>query len=197
MSDPAKPVAPPVQRLGRRLACTNTVLNVYFDTVELGPGLKIDDYMVVAPKHHAVTDKLLTGVAILPVFQDQIGLLAIHRPAMAEAGWEIPRGFIDAGEAPEASAHRELKEETGLSCAAENLISLGTVCQEPGILQARTALYSATDCTAGEVTETAEPGLGDISYFRPAEIAEMVATSAIEDACTLVCWYRYQATLTR
>ncbi|PWJ22189.1 RNA pyrophosphohydrolase [Jannaschia seohaensis] len=36
--------------------------------------------------------------------------------------WQMPQGGVDAGEAPEAAAWRELEEETGLSAAAVELL---------------------------------------------------------------------------
>lgn len=190
-----RPNVSPVVRLSRRKACGNTMLDVYFDEIELRPGVNISDYLVVESKRRAAADQLVTGVAVLPIYQGKIGLLGIFRPTMAIAGWEIARGFADDGETPEAAARRELIEETGLTCADGDLLSLGTICQEPGILNARTALFFARNCRPGQPTEREEPGLGDLRYFNPGEVADMAAKSTIEDACTLIAFYRYQSVL--
>lgn len=183
--------APVVINHGRRLGCENTVMRVHLDRVEVAPGTIVDDFIVVEPKPRADAERLVTGVAVLPVVHDKIALLRIFRHPMREAGWEVPRGFADTGETPDTAAIRELAEETGLSCALDDLMPLGTLCQEPGVLNARTALYLARNCTVGKRTDFDEPGLGGIQYFTAAEMAEMARTSVLEDACTLTAWFRY------
>jgi 8-oxo-dGTP diphosphatase len=63
-----------------------------------------------------------------PVFavvlaQGPAGFVLVHN--RYRQVWELPGGFIDAGETPHDSARRELKEEAG--CAAEALECLGIV----------------------------------------------------------------------
>jgi 8-oxo-dGTP pyrophosphatase MutT (NUDIX family) len=44
---------------------------------------------------------------------DQIVLVRQYRPGLGEVHFEIPAGAVEDGEAPEAAARRELREETG------------------------------------------------------------------------------------
>src|SRR6185437_10633571 len=54
------------------------------------------------------------AVAILPLVDDEhICLLRNHRFILEEVLWEIPAGTLEAGEAIESAAVRELAEETG------------------------------------------------------------------------------------
>jgi ADP-ribose pyrophosphatase len=47
-----------------------------------------------------------------------VPLVRQFRPAVGGHTWELPAGLLDAGEAPEDAARRELLEETGLTALA-------------------------------------------------------------------------------
>lgn len=51
--------------------------------------------------------------------------LASRRTRRGDLAWGLPKGLIEAGEAPEAAALREVREETGLE--AEIRCSLGDI----------------------------------------------------------------------
>ncbi len=57
------------------------------------------------------------------VVTDGVKLLIGH--ATGSPRWDIPKGQAEAGELPEATARRELVEETGLSAEGVTLVSLG------------------------------------------------------------------------
>jgi len=46
--------------------------------------------------------------------------------------WSIPKGIVESGEKPLASAIREFEEETGLFPESESFIELGTITQKNG-----------------------------------------------------------------
>ena len=100
------------------------------------------------------------AVAILPLVDaDHVCLLRNHRPVVGATLWEIPAGTLEAGEAPDHAAVRELAEETGYT--AKSWRKLTEFYPSPGVLSEITHVYLATDLTAGtmrpEAGEELEP----------------------------------------
>ncbi len=63
--------------------------------------------------------KLRPNVAL--VVRDGAGRLLIGERSDMVGAWQLPQGGVEAGEAPEAAAWRELAEETGLTRAEVSL----------------------------------------------------------------------------
>jgi ADP-ribose pyrophosphatase len=171
----------------RRLVAENKVWNVYFARVIEGERVT-PDYLVVEPKHRIAES--VTGVCVLPIMDGKIGLVRIHRVAMAATFLEAPKGFVDAGEEAAGAALRELGEETGLTCEAGNVISLGSVTPEASTLAARVNLFAALDCRLERAREE-EMGIHGLEFHAPEDVLAMAASSRIEDATTLAAIYRF------
>jgi ADP-ribose pyrophosphatase len=179
----------PVEVLARRLACENTKFFVYFDHVVDQAGSEIKNYLVVAPKNQG--KNLVTGVAILPVFDGQLGLIRIYRPAIRDFSWEIPHGFVDEGESDNSSALRELLEETGLNVEPESFSSLGYITPDAGVIAARVHVFLAEGKYTKQQIQS-ELGLRGFSFFSFDDIEKMIEHSEIQDTFTLAAWCKYQ-----
>lgn len=179
----------PVRLIRRRLGCANRVFEVFLDEIEGPGGETVTDFVVLSPRQRA--ENQVTGVAILPILDGNPGLLRVYRHPVGIHAWEVPRGFVDAGEQAAASALRELEEETGLQCDAGDVLDLGTVLPEPGILAARTRLFAATRCRRTGPYRASEMGHRELRFFSVEELHEMAQQGLIEDATTLVACYRY------
>jgi len=175
------------QILSRRIACSNRVWNVYFTHVKDGAA-EVPDYLVMEPKTRIAGD--VTGVVVLPIFEGKIGLLTIHRVALDAPVVESPKGFVDPGEVAMGAALRELTEETGLVCAADDLVDLGSMTPEASTLAARIRMFAALRCHPTGTALDDEVGLAAFDFIPVDRARAMMAASEIEDAATLVALYR-------
>jgi ADP-ribose pyrophosphatase YjhB (NUDIX family) len=180
---------PHPERTARRLVCENSQFHIFFDELTLKGRTTIRDYLVVAPK--GMTADLVTGVAILPIYNHKIGLIRIYRHPLERYSWEIPRGFIDRQEASAPAASRELREETGLDCKPEEIRSLGFITPDGGILAARVQLFAATHCEKTRQYAPAEIGHRELQFFNLEEVEKMILYSEVQDPSTVIAFFMY------
>lgn len=181
--------AVPVKLTDRRLMCENTKFFIYFDHVIDQAGFEVRDYLVVAPKNAG--KNLLTGVAILPIVEGEVGLVRIYRPALRAYSWEIPHGFVDEGEDSQSSAARELLEEAGLAVDPACLSSLGFITPDSGVIAARVELFIANTPRINMARE-GELGIREFRFFPVPTFENMILNSEVQDTFTLAAWCRYQ-----
>ena len=82
--------------------------------------------------------------AVVPFLSaDEVLLIRQYRYAAGGTIWEVPAGKLDAGEAPDTCARRELEEETGWR--AGRLEPLGSLLTTPGFTDERIHLFAAFD----------------------------------------------------
>lgn len=172
----------------RRLVAENLRFELFFDHIQQADGQEVENFLVVAPR--VKTAQLVTGVSVFPVWAGKIGLVRVYRHPVQAYCWELPRGFIDEGEAPDISARRELEEETGLICAPENLQSLGLYAPEAGTMAARVQLFLALDCQRREFVAD-EFGHHELKFFSLDEISSMIEQGEIEDPGIMIAHCRY------
>jgi ADP-ribose pyrophosphatase len=181
---------PVITAKDRRLVAANSKWKVYLEELADRRGNHVRDYMVIEGQH-SWRDRV-TGVALLPIVATGFVLLRCYRHAVRSVLWEAPRGFIDEGETPQEAALRELKEETGLCCAPERLVALGVYAPEPSTFAARGALFAATRCEGTLRAAADEIGVEDIEVFDEDGMSALASNGEIEDAGTLIAYYRYR-----
>jgi len=87
----------------------------------------------------------------------RVCLVRQYRHAVDDFLWEIPAGKLDAGEAPDVCAVRELSEEAGVS--ARHWTALGLYITAPGIFSEIIHLYLARDLEIGAPNPDADEEL--------------------------------------
>ena len=88
------------------------------------------------------------AVALVPmVDDDHVCLVENHRYSVGKTLVEVPAGTIDPGESPDATAARELAEETGYHAGRIERVAEWYV--SPGVFNERMFVYYCMDLTPG------------------------------------------------
>jgi len=174
--------------LSKSFSCGNGLLSVFKCEVLSYDSSVISDYMIVSSK--LPRESIITGVIVAAVVDKKIPLINVFRYPLNEWVWELPRGFIDAGELSVDAAVRELEEETGIVSRKENFVDLGVVAPEGGVLAAKNHIFATKKCIQNEKPSQPDDGHGEIKYFEVDELFEMIHDQRIVDSNTLVALYR-------
>ena len=137
-------------RIATRRVYTGRVINLDVDTVRFPNGSTGELEMIRHPGASAVVPFLSDPAGDDP----QVLLIRQYRYAAERYLYEIPAGRLDPGEAPDACARRELREETG--CTAERVEHLTTMYTTPGFTDERIHLFMAVGLTRGEDAREAD-----------------------------------------
>jgi ADP-ribose pyrophosphatase len=129
------------------------------------------------------------AAAVLPFLDDpadpdpRVVLIRQFRHATGGFLWEIPAGRRAGDEDPEATAHRELAEETGYR--AGRMERLTRIWTTPGFTDEVIHLYLAADLTPGERHLESDEVL-DLHEVRWSDLLDRIRRGEITDAKTLV-----------
>lgn len=165
-------------RLATTRIHTGRVVALDVDTVRLPNGTVAEFEMLRHPG----------AAAVLPFLDDpgdpdpRILLIRQYRHATGEYLWEIPAGRRDGTEPPDATAHRELAEETGYRAA--RLRHLTAIWTTPGFTDEVIHLYAAAGLTAGASDREADEVL-EVHPTRWSAALEMIHNGTISDTKTV------------
>jgi ADP-ribose pyrophosphatase len=123
------------------------------------------------------------AVVIVPRLDDgRVCLIKNFRLAVRQTLIELPAGTLDPGEGPQATAERELIEETGYRAAS--MQHLHSFYLSPGILDERMHLFLATGLVLGDSAR--EVGEEITNLVVPwAEAIALIYRGEIQDAKTI------------
>ena len=127
------------------------------------------------------------SVIIIPVdTDDNLLFVRQYRHAAGLDLLELPAGTLDEGEAPEACAHREIREETGM--AAGKLEHLGGFFLAPGYSTEYMNVFLATDLHAAPLEADADEFLS-VEHIPLAEALALAEHGGIADAKSLAAFF--------
>ena len=166
-------------QLATRRVYTGRVINLDVDRVRYPDGSDGELEIIRHPGAAAVVPFATDPRGAAP----EILMLRQFRYAAGGPLWEIPAGRLDPGEAPEACARRELREEAGME--AGTVQSLTTIWTTPGFTDETIHLFWATDLRS--VAHAREPDEFIDVVRRPLEeILDGIRTGDVRDAKTIV-----------
>ncbi len=117
-------------------------------------------------------------------------LIRQYRLAVAQELLEIPAGTVDPGEAPETTAQRELREETGF--AADSIERLGGTWMVPGYCDEYIHYFLATGLRPNPLAHDADEHLSAPIPMTYGQVVEAVEDGRIQDAKTVVALLLYE-----
>lgn len=127
------------------------------------------------------------AVTLIPLdSQDRILFVRQYRHAVGQELLELPAGTLNQGEKPEDCAHREVREETGMSAAS--LEKIGEFYLVPGYSTEHMHVYLATNLRS-------DPLPGDEDEFITVEavalanVPDLIARGVLQDAKSLAALF--------
>jgi ADP-ribose pyrophosphatase len=164
-------------KISSRRVYTGRVVSLDVDTVRFPNGTEGELEMIRHSGASAV-------VPVLEVPNEETKVILIRQYRYAAEGYvfEIPAGRLEEGEAPEACARRELKEETGYT--AETVTPLTTIFTTPGFTDERIHLFLASGLRPGESNLESDEVL-DLHPVSIGDALEMIRSGAISDGKTI------------
>lgn len=129
------------------------------------------------------------GAAIVAVDdQSRVCMIRQYRHAAGGWLWELPAGKLEAGEAAEVTAMRELAEEAGIQ--ARHWQTLGAVHTTPGFCDEVIHLFLATDLSVVPTQHEAHEAI-EVHWWSRADVQQALVARTISDAKTLIGLYRW------
>lgn len=160
----------------------NPWVEVYFDHVEASrPDIRRYTRIVEAGGR--------CGVVVLPLHDDNIGMVEVFRYPIGKTVWELPRGFGDTDD-PVIDAQREIEEETTLRKGGYVLHRLGAVHANSGLVTNQAMLFAAVCSEEFPSGKPKDPEVESFEWFSSHKVADMIRSGVLTDGFTFAALLR-------
>lgn len=145
--------------------------------VRLSNGHVIEGYLLAETREYSVIFALMDD--------GRVPLVQQYKHGVGRPSYDLPAGYLDAGEDPLACAQRELIEETG--CVADDWRHLSSAVLDTNRSNARAHLFIALGAR-----QVSPPRLDDTEdlitrWLTPAQLLAMVRTGEIDSVASVAC----------
>ena len=164
----------PIHKVRENLVYHNRFVDVFDDPVIFADGSDGSFLRIVESAGRP-------GVAMLALCDDQIALVRVYRYALGSWEWAIPRGFAHSHDA-DASARAELAEELGWE--PDELIPIGTVTPNSGLLTSNVQLYLARYATIANIQEDRRE-VAEVKWIDIKALRSEIVSGHMKDTFTL------------
>jgi ADP-ribose pyrophosphatase len=172
-------------RAARRTVFKGKIIDVGLEQARLPTGRDVELEVIRHPG----------GAAAVAIDERRrVCLLRQYRHVAGGWLWELPAGKIDPGEAPAATAERELTEEAGLVAASWD--TLGLLHSSPGVFAEVVHLYLARGLSEVNLGHDGDEVI-EIHWIALDTALDWCLDGTITDAKTLIGLYRAQALMLR
>ena len=164
--------------LSSRQIADYRVVRLREDRYRFEPSGQENDFVVCESRDWALVIPITT--------EGQIVLVRQYRHGVREVVLETPGGILDPGETPEATAARELREETGYQASSIRLI--GTMLPNPAINSARVHVLAAEGCRKVGEPQPDPFELIDVVLRPASEIPGMISTGQLSHGLVIAAF---------
>lgn len=125
--------------------------------------------------------------------QERVLLLEVYRPALDRVVLETPRGLVEPGETSRQGAAREFVEETGIAISHRDLVPLGYVFPDSGILRTEIAVFGLRHDAPFVPVSADDAEILGYRLVPLSQISELIGSGEIADAILISAWQRFMA----
>lgn len=166
------------KRLRSRLVLDRSPwLRVFADDVELPDGRQVEDYLRVDGRDYAMVFAVTDDGTVPFVRQYKYGVDA--------APLQLPAGYLEADEAPEDCARRELLEETGY--AASDWLPLGSYASDGNRRYATGHFFLARHARPVQPAEAGDLGQVQVEVLPLDAMDDILATGQMQELSPIAC----------
>lgn len=158
-------------------SCNNTEVIVYAN-----PWFQI----VKNGRYHFMRENNPKQAAVIIIEKDDCYLFVRqYRHALGKDMLELPRGSAKDDETSAQCAIRELLEESGISVKNEDIIKIGTVCPNSGVMASEVNIFFSRISESEKKLNSSFDGIKEVTFIHKSKVLSMIASNEITDAFSI------------